>query len=275
MRRRFSFILVLFVLAASVAACGGSDTVALDPVAEAAAKTQAEGSLKVAATMSMKATGPKPFTVDGEGSGVFNNDNGSGRMTFTMRGDGVEAEFDFVYVMPVMYMRSPLFESELPDGKSWVKINLVEAGKALGFDFETLLNYRPTDQLASLEATAEDVEEVGTDTVRGIKTTQYRATIDFEKAAKEGPEELREAMSRVAELTGTSTVPVRVWIDEEGLVRRFSQTLYQKLPNGAGRVQMDMTMDLYDFGPRIQVDVPSPDEVFDATALVGPIGQGG
>jgi hypothetical protein len=268
MRRLLSFI-VLPVLAAVLAACGGSDTVALDPLAEAAAKTQAEGSVKVDMTMSMKVVGPKPLTMQGDGSGVFNNDNGSGRMTFTMRGDGVEIELDSVFVMPVMYMRSPLFESELPDGKSWIKIDLVEAGEELGIDFETLLKYRPADQLAALEATAGDVEEVGTETVRGVETTQYRATIDLEKAATEGPEELRESMSRVAELTGMSTVPVRVWIDQEGLVRRFAQTLNQTLPNGAGRMEMEMAMDLFDFGPRIHVEAPPPGEVFDATALAG------
>jgi hypothetical protein len=274
MRRLLSFI-VLPVLAAFPAACGGSDTLASDPVAEAAAKTQAEGSVKVAMTMSMNVVGPKPFTMNGEGTGVFNNDNGSGRMTFTMRGEGVEAEFDFVYVMPAIYMRSPLFESELPDGKSWMKIDLARAGEELGLDMEALMNYRPTDAVASLEATAGEVEEVGTEAVRGIETTQYRATIDLEKAASEGPEELRESMARVAELTGISTIPVRVWVDEDGLIRRLAQTWNQELPDGAGRMHTEMTMDLYDFGPRIQVDAPPPGEVFDATALAGVGGPSG
>jgi hypothetical protein len=40
-------------------------------------------------------------------------------------------------------------------------------------------------------------------------------------------------------------------------------------------MQTEMTVDVYDFGPRVQVDAPPSHEVFDATALAGPIGQGG
>lgn len=269
MPSRLFVAIALPAVAVLLAACGGSDTLTLDPVAEAAAKTQAEGSAEVAMTMSTQVTGKEGFTMDGEGTGVFNNDDGSGRMEFTLRGDGVEAKFDFIYVAPAMYMRSPLFASELPDGKTWMKVDLVRAGKELGLDFEAMTNYRPTDTLSSLQSTTGDVSEIGTETVRGVETTHYRATIDLEKAAAEGPKELRDTMSRVAELTGISQIPVEVWIDDEGLVRRYSQTWNQKLPQGAGRMQTEITMDLFGFGPRVQVDAPPADDVVDATELAG------
>lgn len=272
MRSRLSVAIALPVVAALLAACGGSETLTLDPVAEAAAQTRAEGSAKVDLAMSAKVTGPKGFTMEGEGSGVANNEDGSGRMAFTMNVDGEKLEFDFVFVMPVMYVRSPLFASELPDGKSWMKIDLVRAGEEFGLDLDALMSSRPTDALASLESTTGEVEEVGTETVRGIETTRYRATIDFDKAAAEGPEDLRESMGRIRELTGLSTVPVEVWIDEDGLVRRLTQN--QKLPDGAGRMETELTMDLYDFGPRVEVDPPPSNKVFDATALAG-MEQGG
>ena len=75
-------------------------------------------------------------------------------------------------------------------------------------------------------------------------------------------------------MAGLSTVPLEVWIDEDGLVRRLTQTWNQKLPDGAGRMETKLTMDLYDFGPRVEVDPPPSNKVFDATALAG-MKQGG
>lgn len=274
MSRRLSLIAVLCLLAAFLAACGGGDTLALDPVAEAAERTRQEGSAKVEMTMSSRGTGSEAFAMTGKGSGVFNNNDGSGRMDFTIEVDGEEADFESVFVMPVMYMRSSVFAGELPDGKSWMKIDLVRAGKELGIDMNALTGSRPMDSLASLESTSGEVEEMDVEAVRGVPATHYRAEIDFEKAAAEGPKEFRESMSRLVELTGMSTVPVDVWIDDEGLVRRFTQTWNQKLPGESGRMQTEMTMELHDFGPRIDVEAPPEDEVFDATALAG-AGPGG
>jgi hypothetical protein len=272
--RRLSLIAALCLLAALLTACGGSDTLALDPVAEAAERTRQEGSAKVVMTMSAEATGSEAFAMTGTGIGVFNNDDGSGRMDFTIEVEGEQADFESVFVMPVMYMRSSVFAGELPDGKSWMKIDLLRAGKELGFDMNALTGSKPMDSLAALGSTSGDIEEVGVETVRGVSATHYRAEIDFEKAAAEGPKEFRESMSRLVELTGMSTVPVEVWIDDEGLVRRFTQTWNQKLPGEPGRMHTEMTMELYDFGPRIEVDAPPEEEVFDATALAG-AGPGG
>jgi hypothetical protein len=39
-------------------------------------------------------------------------------------------------------------------------------------------------------------------------------------------------------------------------------------------METKLTMDLYDFGPRVEVDPPPSNKVFDATALAG-MKQGG
>ena len=64
-----------------------------------------------------------------------------------------------------------------------------------------------------------------------------------------------------------SRVPIEVWIDDDGFVRRMKQTLEG---SGSGLpMNMTMTTDLYDFGTDVTVKEPPADEVVDFSELTG------
>jgi hypothetical protein len=158
------------------------------------------------------------------------------------------------------YMSVPLLAGQLPDDKSWMKLDLSEVVSEevpqSGTDARALLR--------QLEAVG-DAAEVGTERVRGVRTTRYRVTVDPEAQA----EQLREAGDDLAadlieQNGGTSYNDV--WVDRRGYVRRLTTTVPFELVGGSGS-QMSMTMDFFDFGVAPQIDLPPEDDTFDATEL--------
>ncbi len=124
-----------------------------------------------------------------------------------------------------------------------------------------------------LKAVSGEVEKVGDEDVRGVSTTHYRATIDFDKYPLAVPAAnraaVRKSIDSLIKLTGTRTVPVDVWVDGDAVVRRFAQTTRMNVP-GAGRMQMKQTIELYDFGTKVDVQAPPAREVQDLSELATP-----
>ena len=81
--------------------------------------------------------------------------------------------------------------------------------------------------------------------------------------AEQAPAEARESYRRLIELSGQSTIPMDVWIDEEGLTRRIRYE--QKLPDSS---TMELTQEYFDFGVEVDVSPPSEDDVLDITDLM-------
>jgi hypothetical protein len=174
----------------------------------------------------------------------------------------------------VMYMRFPAVSSQLPAGKSWVRMDLREAGKAQGFDFSELRDFTTNDprkMLDFLRAASEQIETVGTEELRGVGTTHYRATVnlaDYEKLAPASKrEELRSMLGEMIGQTGLDEIPVDVWLDELGLVRRLHMSFTDTQPGTTDSVQATMTFELYDYGKVVDVELPPAAEVVDAAAL--------
>ena len=126
--------------------------------------------------------------------------------------------------------------------------------------------------LRQLKAAGGDIEKVGEEDVRGVATTHYKATIDFERYPELVPADERAAarasMRQLIKLTGARTAPVEVWVDDDDLVRRLEQTTKLTIP-GAGPMSMVQQLELYDFGTKVDIDVPDPAEVADMTDLAG------
>ena len=120
---------------------------------------------------------------------------------------------------------------------------------------------------------------MGSEPVRGVPTSHYRATVDLGKVADVLPSrdrgQLHAALAKLIAQTGTSKIPVNVWVDAHHLVRRLALAL--SLSTGAQRAQLNMTMELFDFGPTPSLNPPPAGEVFDATqtALSGLGASGG
>jgi hypothetical protein len=114
------------------------------------------------------------------------------------------------------------------------------------------------------------VKKVGTETVRGVETTHYHASIDLGKALDQAdiPKSLRDAEKQFEKSNdaGASTIPVDVFVDGDGYVRRISLDLENFLGDGAGSgatsgPALTESIDLYDFGTPVNVQAPPPDQV--------------
>ncbi len=133
-----------------------------------------------------------------------------------------------------------------------------------------------------LRGIGSDVTEVGTEQVRGDETTHYKGTVDLEEAAAAAPAESRKALEKALAQTGSSTVPVEVWVDEQGRTRRVLTTI--ALPDGlpgaaapapsasAGAGSVAATIEFYDFGVAADIAAPPAGEVTDLTSQLD---QGG
>ena len=251
--------LALVPMALALAACGGGSggALSLDPVASAAEKTAKQGSTKVAFRMAGGG-------ITGTGKGVFNNDGSSGSMsTMALTGRGRSIHMDAVTEGFVLYMRSPFFQSQpgFPKGKEWLEIDLQKAAKSMGIDLGSFQSMSPKSSLSFLRGSNGKPKKVGKETVRGIVTTHYSATVDLQAAADKAGGDTAKSLRKLIELTGTKTFPVDVWIDGRGLVRKESYR--QRFL--AGQPAVRLTEVMYGFGPSVDVPAPPSDKVFDAT----------
>jgi hypothetical protein len=263
--RRLALLLV--PLALVLTACGGvqgGGGLSADPVAAAASKTRKQGSERV--TFLMTGQSASGETLSMRGRGVFNND-GSGRMSFDVSSAAKQAHGDVVSTSDyVLYMRSDVFASKLPDGKSWVKFDLEKLSKKAGLDLASLDDAQQGNATSALDALrgAGETTKVGREAVTGVPTTHYHAIVDLEKAADQAPEKQRDALRKIVDLTGTKEMPIDVWIDRKGLVRKMEYE--QKLDDRGGTTKLSYV--LSGFGPSIPVEPPPSDQVSDILDLI-------
>lgn len=255
--------------ALALAGCGTEDAAKkLDPVAEAADRTLGAGTARIDGEMTMRLPGHDELTTEIDGAADFARD----RVRMTMRATGdVPREVEAVYPMTVamdgttMYQRLPGLEKELPDGKSWIKVDLEEAvGGELPADFGT--GGDPGAMLESLKRAGE-TRKVGTERIDGERMTHYRAVIDVEKALSQDGADLSPRVRRQMKAMAGRRIPVDVWIDSEGRLRRQEQTM--RVPAGGGeKVETKVTMTFDDFDEDVQVELPSDEDAHDMTEQV-------
>jgi len=172
-------------------------------------------------------------------------------------------------------MRMPSVLGEMPGvsgDKEWLAIDTsMRGGGSANFAPLGMTGQSdPTKALAYLQKVSDDVREVGTEEIRGVETTHYRATIDLSKSIdeSEAPEALRDTMKEFAGMFGD--IPADIWIDGDGRMRRERIEInfgdvFDRMPGGGksavGDYKMTQTLDLYDFGTPVEVEAPPADQV--------------
>lgn len=174
----------------------------------------------------------------------------------------------------VMYLRFPAVADELPAGKSWVRMDLREAGSTGGIDLEQLRQFTssgPHEILDFLRAVSGEIETVGTEELRGVETTHYYAIVDLLRYEKLAPpaerEKLGSLLGEVVEQSGLGEIPVDVWVDERGLVRKLTMVFSATQPGTTEQATMSMSFELYDYGKDVEIALPPASEVVDAAAV--------
>lgn len=175
----------------------------------------------------------------------------------------------------VAYLRFPLLASKLPDGKEWIRVDPAALAKQQGLDLDQLGSFAsvdPRDSLAALEAVTGGLVVVGREDVRGVPTTQYTAALDPAKLAGQAGAtgdvvaSFRQALAQL----GLTAVPIQVWVDDEGLLRRFAIDVAMTPKGASGEARMTMTLDVFDYGATIAVDLPDAGDVAELTELARP-----
>jgi hypothetical protein len=117
--------------------------------------------------------------------------------------------------------------------------------------------------------TDKDVTEKGKATVNGVQTTHYRVSVDV--AGLPDGDTLRKQVG--------PTLPMDVWLDDEGRMRRQRIGMTVKAPEAAqrsssgassapGKVTVSTVMDFTDFGTEVEADRPPAGQVADMTGKV-------
>ena len=167
---------------------------------------------------------------------------------------------------PVVYANVPALSALIPGGKSWVRVDLQQAAQKLGVDLNGLAStatQNPASVLALLQANG-SVQTVGTETVSGVSTTHYRATIDLAKVASNFGSTGQEALNHALAHGAPSSIPVDVWIGADGLVHKL--TLDQSVAGGG---HVGVTLEISDYGTPVTVTAPAAGDTLDATNLLG------
>ncbi len=264
-------------LAAGVLAGCGSTAATIDPVAQAAVATSRAGGAQMSMHASIEIAGlGSPMTLSA--SGDFNFASNEGQISSALSGlpsagaallHGSSIHFTELYAAGDLYMQSPLFEGKLPNGAHWIKLDLAKLAQQTGLDLQSLTSGQsnPAQVLGYLKASGGAITRLGTTEIRGTRTTHYRASIDLAKAAEKlaGAQrgKLKGTIEKLVSQTGSSTVPVEVWVDSHNLVRKMSLALSEAASGTHVRVALEL--ELFDFGSTPRVNVPGSSEVFDAT----------
>jgi hypothetical protein len=282
LRRRWIAIGAVALVAAIVAVLlvGLGSTKPADAVVAAAAKSENAGGAKL--SMSVSVSDPaaqKSASVTA--SGVFDESNadlnidlsglgGSSGLSLPAALGSLEVRYLQENGDPVVYANVPFLGAMLPGGKSWVRVDLEQAGKAAGFDVNQFLNQssqNPGQILDMLRATG-SVREVGSDTVDGVTATHYTATIDLDKAAGLVGQDAKSLVDRLIAAGAPASVPLDVWIgNDDGLVRKL--TVDEQLKQAT----VDLTLEISDYGTPVSVSAPPSDQVLDLNDLISKAGQ--
>ena len=125
----------------------------------------------------------------------------------------------------------------------------------------------PSEVLSYLRA-AGTVTRVGEEQVRGVASTHYHALIELARLASAVPAgqqaAARKAGKLLERLTGAKALPMDVWIGA-GQVATGLTSLTQ-CARTEGRLQLTLSIDLYDYGRQPVVSPPPASQVTDIGA---------
>ncbi len=239
----------------------GSGAAKLDPVAQAAMRSQSAGGFRVRMAMSVGSSGlAGPITA--AGSGVVDVRDHAASMSLSMNsGNSAPGTLRFEAVIEgrTVYMKLPPQASGALGalGKPWIKIDLSKVTSVPGLSSlgSGSAAYDPGKLLSYLSSVSNGVVSEGREQVDGIDTTHYHADLD-------GNVILGSLPAATRQLLQLQTIPVDVWIDGSNLVRRIQMTV------AAGQIMnVSVTEDVFDYGPQPPPSLPPADQVQDLSGL--------
>jgi hypothetical protein len=192
---------------------------------------------------------------------------------------GLDGTVDTIEDGTTIYLHAPVFEEALPDHKPWVKVETSQLATSSPLAAAASLDGTVTDPSTFLEALrgiGEDTHVVAREVIDGVSKFHYRGTGDLARAAAALPagdrDRLRQGFDRLGVDQSAVQIPMDVWVDELGNVRRVRTDVQvaDRPENDAtlrGSV-ITVTVDYRDVGMPERIVVPDPSTVTDVTDLV-------
>ncbi len=259
------------VAAVALSGCGAANSVkqAVDPVARAADVTSKVQGYRIAANMTVgTAAGQVTATL----SGVMDRADRTGQMTARESVAGHSLTIAERFAGLTFYMDAGGLPgvAQVTHGKRWLKMDLSRTLGSMGLGSLSTTSTDPSQFVDYLRATSANTQKLGTDTIRGVSATHYHAIVDLNKYPNLVPQSdrasVKQGIAMLESVLGSHTMPMDVWIDSQKLVRRMKFG-YPECVNNQ-KLNLNMTMDLYDYGPQPSTQVPSASDAYDITPFV-------
>ena len=246
-------------------------------LASAYVKTVADRSSKFSLTFTETGASPSPITFSMSGESDFGNQSAEMTMNFAnllpASSSSIPAsdlEFHMLAVGGKLYMEMPPALAEaLNNGnqsvKPWIEMDLAPLESNSNKNAEPRMGFNPTAFLSVLTSQAESVTKVGTATIQGVKTTEYKATFNLTKLNAILSPALRSDLTSAEKLIGTNSITEYVWLDSSGLVRQMESSLAIPVPNGTETTTTKINF--YDYGVAVHITPPPASEVSQLPSL--------
>ncbi|HTX10660.1 MAG TPA: hypothetical protein VME22_18695 [Solirubrobacteraceae bacterium] len=231
--------------------------------------------------IAMKVTGSAAGrTLNVTGTGTFDQASHAGQLTMNLNPPTVGGEnlqINEVILGTDFYLKLPAsLASKIPGGKPWLELNLSDIGKSGGMQGLSSLAGDPGDNPAHFlqfvhAASTGSVQNLGQQTVDGVSTTGWRATIDLSKVVDTLPASQRSsassAIASMEKLTGLHYLPIDAWVDSSDHARRI-------VVSATGNVEgqpfsEDIQVDFVKYGLEPVPAVPPANEVTNIMSLPG------
>ena len=269
---------------------GGGGRVSGDPVAMAASVSNSAAGYKMDFNMALTSSA-LPATINATGNGSYDASNHTGVVNLAMNFGSIPQvasvlgsstlRMQEILDGTTIYIKLPAaLIGKLPGGasKPWFSVNLSQLGSASGALGLGSLRSNPTStnpgaMLQYLRTVSGGITKVGTATVNGYQTTEYRATLDLAKAPSMVPPAMRtqtqQAIASLEKLVSIKSFPIMVWVDSNHLVRRLEFAFNESLASTGQTIKIQMTMNITGYGPQPAPPIPPASEVTNLTSLLG------
>ncbi len=269
--RRSALVAAIAVTAAGCGSSSGSSPSAGPTIRRAADVTAQAPGYKVSGHVTVSVNAAQHVVVPVSITGSFDRRDRVGAVTAVAHAAGREVRIRELISRLTLYMPATTVPnaSTLIGSKRWIKLNISGAipGGGLG-SLSTATD--PSQFVDYLRAVSSSTTNLGTATIGGVRTTHYHAVVDLSRYPSLVPPAQRKAVGvsikTLEAALGRRTMPFDVWIDSHHLVRR-EKLAFAECVSGV-HDSLNMTMNLYDYGPQPKPAIPPASEVYDLTPQV-------
>jgi hypothetical protein len=236
----------LVAVAIVAAGCGAVSEEEPESLADAAEQTEAAKTWRF--EFGMKVTGFGDDSFESTGRGEYDHARKRSR---TIR-ENADASEETIVIGNATYQR-------LAGEPKWIKYEGEAFAEAAATPFGFLGT--PLTALALLRETSSRFEPRGEAVIRGTRTVHAHVEIDVARLEQRLYEHEEDAP------TARQTLPVDIWVDDEGRVRRIEYEMRYEDGESRPGGSFHGWVEFFDFGAHVQIDLPADAVVVDEEEL--------